>query len=135
MDTIPERVEMVLIHAGGLSLREAAEEYHRRHPDQPIPHHRSIGRLMERFKTAGSIHDKIRSGRPRTATGDANTASVLAKLVVSPSRSSREVAQECGTSQASVSRILSVNHFHSYRMHFVQELHGDDTDMRVQFCE
>ncbi|KAJ4429697.1 hypothetical protein ANN_21898 [Periplaneta americana] len=44
-----------------------------------------------------------------------------------------EVAQECGTSQASVSRILSVNHFHLYRMHFVQQLHGDVTDMRVQF--
>ncbi|KAJ4444914.1 hypothetical protein ANN_06713 [Periplaneta americana] len=39
--------------------------------------------------------------RSRTATGDANAASVLAKLVVSPSRSTREVAQECGTSQAS----------------------------------
>ncbi|KAJ4439257.1 hypothetical protein ANN_07377 [Periplaneta americana] len=58
MYTIPERVEMVLIHAGGLSLREAAEEYHRRHPDQPTPHHGSSARLMERFKTAGSIHDK-----------------------------------------------------------------------------
>ncbi|KAJ4447415.1 hypothetical protein ANN_09422 [Periplaneta americana] len=127
---------MVLIHAGGLSLREAAEEYHRRHPDQPTPHHGSIGRLMERFKTAGSIHDKKkRSGRPRTATGDANAASVLAKLVVSPSLSTREVAQEWGISQASVSRILSVNHFHSYRMHFVQKLHGDDTDKRVQFSE
>ncbi|KAJ4446678.1 hypothetical protein ANN_13375 [Periplaneta americana] len=90
---------------------------------------------MERFKTAGSIHDKKRSGRPRTATGDANAASLLAKLVVSPSRSTREVAEECGTSQANVSRILSVNHFHSYRMHFVQKVHGDDTDMRVQFCE
>ncbi|KAJ4426491.1 hypothetical protein ANN_27305 [Periplaneta americana] len=78
---------MVLIHAEGLSLREAAEEYHRRHPDQSTPHHGSIGRLLERLKTAGSIDDKKRSGRPRTATGDAN------------------------------------------------ELHGDDTDMRVQFCE
>ncbi|KAJ4441020.1 hypothetical protein ANN_10869 [Periplaneta americana] len=74
-------------------------------------------------------------GLPRTATGDANAASVLAKLVVSPSRSTREVAQECATSQAPVPRILSVNHFHPYRIHFVQELHGDDTDMRVQFCE
>ncbi|KAJ4431781.1 hypothetical protein ANN_20386 [Periplaneta americana] len=73
---------MVLIHAGGLSLREAAEEYHRRHPDQPTPHHGSIGRLMERFKTTGSIHDKIRSERPRTATRDASAASVVAKLVV-----------------------------------------------------
>ncbi|KAJ4447615.1 hypothetical protein ANN_09622 [Periplaneta americana] len=90
MYTIPVRVEMVLIHAGGLRLREAAEEYHRLHPDQPTPHHGSIGGLMERFKTAGSIHDKKRSERPRTATRDANAAS---------------------------------------------ELHGDDTDLRVQFCE
>ncbi|KAJ4432034.1 hypothetical protein ANN_20648 [Periplaneta americana] len=63
MYTIPERVEMVLIYAGGLSLWEAAEEYHRRHPDQPTPHHGSIGRLMERFKTAASIHDKKKTFR------------------------------------------------------------------------
>ncbi|KAJ4437644.1 hypothetical protein ANN_17789 [Periplaneta americana] len=69
--------------------------------DQPTPHHESIGRLMERFKTAGSIHDK-----KRTATGNANAASVLAKLVVSPSRSTKEVVQECGTSQASVEIFL-----------------------------
>ncbi|KAJ4440832.1 hypothetical protein ANN_10678 [Periplaneta americana] len=103
MYTIPERVEMVLIHVGGLSLWEAAEEYHKRHPDQPTPHHGSIDRLMERFKTIDSIHDKKHSGWPRTATRDANAASVLAKLLVSPSRSTREVVQECGTSQVSVS--------------------------------
>ncbi|KAJ4448240.1 hypothetical protein ANN_10254 [Periplaneta americana] len=56
-------------------LWEAAEEYHRRQPDQPTPYHGSIGRLMERFKTAGSIHDKKRSGEPRSATGDAKAAS------------------------------------------------------------
>ncbi|KAJ4430460.1 hypothetical protein ANN_22676 [Periplaneta americana] len=103
--------------------------------DQPTPQQGRIDRLMERFKTAGSIHDKKRSGRPRIATGDPNAASVLAKLVASPSRSTREVAKECGTSQASVPRILSVTHFHPYRMPFVQELHGDVKDMRVQFCE
>jgi hypothetical protein len=25
--------------------------------------------------------------------------------------------------------------FHSYSTHFVQQLHGDDTDRRIQFCE
>ncbi|KAJ4434589.1 hypothetical protein ANN_23151 [Periplaneta americana] len=97
MYTIPERV--VLIHVGGLSLREAAEEYHRRHPDQPTPHHGSIGRLMERFKTAGNGSQSITVNQGSGA--------------------------RCGTSQVSVSRVLSVNHFQPYRMHFVQELHGD----------
>ncbi|KAJ4450432.1 hypothetical protein ANN_01856 [Periplaneta americana] len=83
MYTIPERMEMVLIHAGGLSLREAAEEYHRRHPDQPAPHHGSIDRLMKRSRLQAVSTSKKRSRRPHTATGDANAASVLAKLVVS----------------------------------------------------
>ena len=55
---IQERVEIILIHLAHMSLWEAAEEYHRWHPDQSAPHHTTIGRLQERFKATGNINDK-----------------------------------------------------------------------------
>ena len=53
--TIQEKVEIVLIHAAGMSVWEAAKN--RWHPDQPIPYHAITDHLLERFKATGSIHN------------------------------------------------------------------------------
>ena len=69
------------------------------------------------------------------ATRDTKSTDVLAKAIVSPTRSTRKVAKGCSIIQASMSSILSSNNFHPCRTTFVQELHGDETDKWVQFCE
>ena len=54
---------------------------------------------------------------------------------MSPKKSIRKLSQECGVSRASVHRILQRHNFHPYKVHLVQELHADDADRRMEFCE
>ena len=60
------------------------------------------------------------------------TAILILALSVSATRSTRKMAQGCGISLASMSKILSTNNFH----HIVYILsHGDDTDRQMKFCD
>ncbi|PSN44177.1 hypothetical protein C0J52_18392 [Blattella germanica] len=106
MLTSERRVELILLCGDHeRTYREAADEFHRRHPDIPKPSHQTVNRLMNKFKTTGTIADGKRSGRPKTATNEDHRADVIAKLTVSPNRSLRYVARERGISKDSVHRI------------------------------
>lgn len=134
-ESMQGKAEMVLLHAGGMSQREATAEYHRRHPNQITPSQQLISILMKRFQETDSVAHRPRCGRSRSAASGDMSVDVLANVTVSPERSTRKVGEEAGVSHISVSRTLSRERYHTYKLHFVQELHGDDTDRRTEFCE
>lgn len=134
--TKDERVKLVLMYGAlGATHRSVADEFNNQNPHRPSIDRRTVGRLINRFKETGSVADLPRSGRPKTATDLMSTQIVLETLSASPKKSTRKLSQEAGVSQSSVWRILHKHHFHPYKVHLVQELHGDDTDRRKQFCE
>jgi hypothetical protein len=94
MYTPREKAEMVLLHASGMSQRAIADGYHQRHPGQPRPSHHLIDDHLTRFKESGSVQDKPRTGRPRSATGLVNCVAVTAKVAASPQRSMRKSRRE-----------------------------------------
>jgi hypothetical protein len=134
MYTPREKAEMVLLRASGMSHRATADEYYQRHPGQPRPSHHLIGDLLARFTENGSVQDKPRAGRPRSAIGLANSVTVTAKVAVSPNapyvKSRRKVLSV---------EVLSTGYFSgtnsTHTKHIVPELHGNDTDRRLEFCE
>jgi transposase len=134
--SIDDKVELIFMcGVPGATNRSVAEAFNRLNPDRSPAHQVTVGRLIKRFKDTGSVADRPRSGRRRSATSEEMSAAVLAHLRSTPKKSTRKLSQETGPSQTSVMRILHSNHFHPYKVHLVQDLHGDDTDRRRKFCE
>jgi transposase len=134
--TTAERVSLVFIYARmNESYRNAAAEFNHQHPHRSAVDHSTLRRLIDRFKETGRVDDLPRCGRPVTATTEASSTAVLATISRSPKKSIRKLSQETGISRASISRILHQNNFLPYKVHLTQELHGDDMDRRMQFCE
>jgi hypothetical protein len=134
MYTPREKAEMVLLHASGMSQRDSGRlspAPSRATTTFPSPDWCPSPPLKER----GSVQDKPRTGRPRSATGLTNSVSVTTKVTASPQRSIRKIAQESAIGRSSVHRILQRHKFHPYKTHIMQELHGDDTDRRMEICK
>ncbi|XP_049937387.1 uncharacterized protein LOC126412052 [Schistocerca serialis cubense] len=132
--TYEESIEIILI-SGERSTRAVAEDFNSRHPTrQPITHS-AVAKLLAKFRATGSVADKPKAGRPKSATDEATTVSVLASFSKSPQRCTRRLSQECGVSRTSILRILSQHKWHPYKIKLLRHLNEDDPDRRVQFAE
>ena len=128
-----EKVSIILL-CGHLSTRAAADKFNADNPGRNV-NQSTVSRLLQKFKTSGSVHDLHRSGRPSSVTNDGTATAVVGKLVISPKKSIRKLSQECGISRGSIHRILQKHKFHPYKVQLVQELHEDDADRRMEFCD
>ena len=64
MLTLDERVELVMLCGrDGWSMRQVAQEFNKRHPESRVSRS-TVSRLLNKFKTIGSVNDAPRSGRP-----------------------------------------------------------------------
>ena len=64
MLTTKHRVELILLSAReGMTHRRVAETFNSTHSDMNVSH-TTVGRLLNKFKETGSVHDSPRSGRP-----------------------------------------------------------------------
>jgi len=126
-----EKVELIFLHVGGLSLRDACAEFHARHPDKPLPNPEFLRYNLEKLKTTGSVCPKIRKRRKNVVTEE----NILLCNAENPHKSTYKIAQEVGCSQSKAWTTLQSNNFHPYKMKSVQELHDDDCDRRLEFCE
>ena len=101
--TTDERVEIILLCGQvGSSNRSVALQFNNLHPERTPIDQSTVGRLLKRFKETGSVHDRERSGRPRTATGEETATTVLTYIQRSPMKSTRKLSQETGVSRRSV---------------------------------
>ena len=82
-----EKVSIILL-CGHLSTRAAADRFNADNPGQNI-NHSTVSRLLQKFKTSGSVHDLPRSGRPSLVADDGTATAVVGKLVMSPKKSIR----------------------------------------------
>ena len=134
--TKDERVELVFMYGRPeLSCRKIAAVFNENHADRPHIAHTTVLDLINRFKKTGSVHDLPRSGRSSISNDDETATAVLGELIISPMKSTRKLAQQTGVSRRCIQKILKVNHFHPYKVQLVQELHGDDYERRMKFCE
>jgi len=95
----------------------------------------TVIRTIQRFEDLGSVKNRPRSGRRKTATNNDKALNVLQSVVENPHISIDRVAQEHEISHGSVSKILKLNKWHPYKLYLCQELSEDDFNRRIEFCD
>lgn len=119
----------------GLSLRKIAQRFHQQFPHRPIPSPFGISKMLQKHRMTGSVFNRPKPGRPRSATNEANEVLVIGNVYMKSQQSLREMAIETGNSKTSVWRILKRHKFHPYGVKLVQELKLEDYGKRLDFCE
>lgn len=119
----------------GLSLRKIAQRFHQLFPHRPTPSRMGISKMFEKLRRTGSVFNRPKSGRPRSATNEANEIMAIGSVYMKSQQSLREVAIETGNSITSVWRILRRYKFHPYGVKLTQELNEADFDIRLDFCD
>lgn len=90
---------------------------------------------MKKVRATGSVYNRPKSGRPKSATSEENEVMVLASVEMNTQQSLREISNETGVTITSAWRILHRYKFHPYGVHLVQELSVADFQKRMDFCE
>lgn len=119
----------------GLSLRKIAQRFHQLFPHRPKPCPKGISKMYQKLRMTGSVFNRPKSGRPRTATDEANEVMVIASVYNKRQQSLKEIALETGNSITSVWKILKRHKFHPYGVKLTQELNEADFGKRLDFCE
>lgn len=131
---ISERVCLVENYFRTGSYDMAKDALNDLNPAAPVPHNSTIKRLVDKFRTTGSVHDGKRSGRP--SFDDEDVAAVQGALIDSPKKSLRKVSQQIDMPYASVQKIArKVLHLFPYKISVIQELKSHDCEQRMIFCD
>lgn len=119
----------------GLSLRKIARRFHQLFPHRPVPSAKGISKMYGKLRATGSVFNRPKTGRPRSATDERNEVMVLGSVNMKRQQSLREISNETGNSISSVWRILRRYKFHAYGVKLTQELKDADFGNRLDFCE
>ena len=132
MLTTKHRVELILLSAcEGMTHRRVVETFNSTHSDMNVSH-TTVGRLLNKFKETGSVHDSPCSGHP--TVNDEKRQFVIDKVTNSPMKSVRRSSQEIGIARSTMRDILKQEHFHPYKLLILHKLTEDDPDRRLEMC-
>lgn len=116
------------------SYERCKDVWRNKYPNSAIPSKDTLYRLVRRFRNTGSVEDKHRSGRPKVLT-PAFLQDAQQKILQTPQKSVRRLAQEIGASRGSTHNALRALHFHAYRVKMVQEMKPLDNEKRFRYCQ
>jgi hypothetical protein len=93
-----------------------------------------FARLIKNLCETGSINPRKRNRR-KTRTDEAVEVAVLGAVANNPHLSTRQTESYSGISKTITHRILKRHMFLPYHVSLHQELHGNDFQNQVQFCQ
>lgn len=131
--TIEERIQIVLLYAKFENFSEVQRQW-TNHFNTPEPDRRTISNLVNKFKETDSVHDRERSGRPRSVVTEETKQSIKEMLQKDGNISIRDGARAMNMHPSSYYRAVEEEGFRSFRPTTVQELSDDDFDRRKKFC-
>lgn len=128
------RIKIVLFMAKFESIvvvkRKLQAEFGKNSPSES-----SIRETYHRFCETGSVEDRKRSGR-RSVVTDNMVSKVAAVIENNPQCSVRTVAAVSSISRTTTHRIMTKQlSLKPYKVHFIQELHEEDLQDRVEMCK
>lgn len=95
-----------------------------------------VRRTIKRYTETGSIHDRSRSGRPRSVRTPARVKRIREKIRRNPQRSGRKLAKQENVSERSMRRILSNDlGLKAYRKRKIHGLSNAQKLKRLQRCK
>ena len=114
-------VQMIYCYgACGQNLAASVRMYNNQHPARRLLSPQTLGKIIRRFNDTGSVMQRPRPGRPRTATDEANSTAILAAIAVNAHTSTRAIAHDSGGSKSSVWNVLHTHKFHPYHVHCIR---------------
>ncbi|XP_018377388.1 PREDICTED: uncharacterized protein LOC108770338 [Trachymyrmex cornetzi] len=134
MLTEKERILLLMYRGFGdhvRSYQEVADLFNAEHPDRNPISKSTVQKTVIRFFEAGTVKDRPRSGRPKSATNDDKSLDVLQSFQENPHLSVSRAAQAHDISEGSVFNILQRQKYHPYKIIIAQELMEDDFDRRI----
>ena len=93
----------------------------------------SIQDLVKKWHTTGSVANANKNRAPSVRT-PAVIADIQARMIRSPTKSTRKLSQQTNVSRRSCQRVLQFLQMKPYRMTCVQELKQEDKAKRVYYC-
>jgi transposase len=134
--TKEERIAVIQLHGNGQITHKAVLQlFAQRYPNRPPPSQSAISKLLKKFRQTGSVEDRPRTGRRKTATGPESTKKVVATVGVNGRTSVRKLAKQLDLSRSSVHKILKATKFFPYKYQAHQKMERDDTARRSDFCQ
>jgi transposase len=133
-----ERITLLMMRGYGDRIRSYEQVKHlfnETFPDRNPISKSAVKKTIKRFEETGSVKNRPKSGRPRSARTEDHCLEVLMSVVENPHVSTTVLSREVGISQGSVCKILHENKFKAYKIHLVHELNEDDFDRRVEYCD
>lgn len=133
-----ERITLLMMRGYGdrvISYREVRDLFNDTFPERNPISHSTVIKTVQRFELTGSVKDRSKSGRLKSATDDEHSLDVMQSVIENPHTSLRRVAQEHDIHYSSVRNVLKRNKCKPYKIHLLQELQEDDWDRRMEFCE
>lgn len=92
-------------------------------------------RIFQRISTCMVEEGRVLKKRNKYhVRPNANEINVLAQIYINPENSTVPIARECNITSAGVKKILKKHKFHDYKFHPVQQLHAEDPERRLTFC-
>lgn len=113
----------------------AARVYRQRYPEARQAQVVTFEKLKNRFEATGSVAYPKKVYENKNVSNEETELNVLLALQQDPNISVREISRDTDISKSSVNRIIKKNKYHPYHLALHQELHGDDFQNRVRFCQ
>lgn len=136
MYTKDEKVEMLMWHHTGNSLRTVRDLFSTKYPERPIPCIRTIQNIVSQFTSQGCI---INFHNKRTKTNHVLTEdmelNILCFAEENPIVSLQEIAKHFKISKSSVFKTLKKFKYKPYKFSNHQQLFEEDKVKRTDFCE
>jgi hypothetical protein len=114
------------------SARKCLRKFQRKFPGEPV-RSRQIHYLVNKLKTTGSLPDK-NPDRKRTVLTEETSDDIGARLVASPRKSLKRLAQERDVSITSARRATKLLKLRPYETAVVHALKEHDSVARINFC-
>lgn len=132
--SIAERVDIISLYfMNNKCANRTAQLFNEQHQDRHV-RRKYVLELVKKFQETGNVANKKREIE-KPIVNEASEVAVLGQVHLDPTLSTRQLASVSGINRTSIQTILKKNKFHPYKIHLVQELHEDDYDRRLQFCE
>jgi len=115
------------------SVRRTLRRLIERFPEENL-NYRNVYKVCNLFEDTGSVRQPQRvRNHPTTRNPDTITA-VMQAIEENPCTSTRIISRQNNVSQTAVVKILKQLKFHPFKINLNQELHGQDYENRVVFC-
>lgn len=132
--SLPEKICVVKLYYKYGNYAEVSRQW-KNHFDSIPPTRKTMADIISRFEDTGSVAERLRPGRPKSATSGDQKAAISAAVSRSPQKSTRRASLQLGIPHTSVWRLYKELNLKPFRPRLIHGLSDDDFDRRVQFCQ